>query len=585
MKELSRREFIVKGALGSVTFALGPTVLDVSYAKVEHLSNSEEPLMFFDGFTRIGPRRHKHPAERWSLKHLVEEMEHCSISGSLVFSMLSVNYDAMHANLELSKMLKPYPYLFAIWNAIPHNTGEFPTPHDLEKLMKEHDVRAITIHPVNNNWDWRMPENQELFEWLERERVLTITRPEEFGGLGGIKELLFRYPELPLLLTGVTWSFQRVIFPMLSHFRNLYISFDNFQINEGLETLVADGYEDQLIFASNAPSMSMGAHRAYVDYADVPKAARDKIAGGNLIRLLKGQRPPSIRENKDEDILMKAVRHGQPVPVPIIDAHMHILHEGLNGAGWHYRMRNGGPSGVFKLIKRLGYVGGGIMSWSGVVSHDSVGGNEAATQALDVSPRGYWGLANFDPSHYTQEELAEMIPKIYADKRFIGMKPYHYYGVPYHDPSYDIWWKYGNENRLYALIHNTRADLLEIETLAPKYPEVRWIIAHAGGSFKMADMAIEAMKKYPNIYADITLTPVHLGIIEYLIEGAGEDRILYGSDLPMRDPRQQLGWAVFTHLSLAVKKKLLAENMYHVIKPNLQQLPEHSIPKIFKDTI
>ena len=139
------------------------------------------------------------------------------------------------------------------------------------------------------------------------------------------------------------------------------------------------------------------------------------------------------------------------------------------------------------------------------------------------------------------------------------------------------------EHHLYALLHNTRSDLQEVETLAPKYPNVRWVIAHAGGSFKMADMAIAAMKKYPNIYAEITLTPVHLGIIEYLIEGAGEDRILYGSDLPMRDPRQQLGWAVFTRLPLAVKKKLLAENVYHVIQPSLKQLPRHNIPEIFRN--
>lgn len=583
MNEHSRREFIKKGAFGGLGLALASAMPGVWPAAAGQLPEDEEPLLFFDGLTRIGPRKYKHPAERWSLKHLVDEMDHCSISGALVFSMLSVNYDAMHANLELSEMLKPYPYLFAVWNAIPHFTGEFPAPEELGQLMKEHDVRAISVHPANNNWDWRDPQNQELFKWLENQRVLTIIRSEEFGGFGGVKELLTSYPQLPVLLTGVTWSFQRIIFPMLSSYRNLHITFDNFQINEGLETMVADGYEDQLIFGSNAPSMSMGAHRAYVDYADVSRAARDKIAGGNLTRLLKGQRPPGIRENKNEDALMKAIRHGRPVPAPVLDMHMHMLHEGLNGAGWHYRMHNGGPSGVFKLIKRLGYVGGGIMSWSGVVSHDSVGGNVATTQALDVAPPGYWGLANFDPSHYAQDELAAMIPQLYKDKRYIGMKPYHYYGIPYHDPSYDVWWKYGNEHHLYALLHNTRSDLQEVETLAPKYPNVRWVIAHAGGSFKMADMAIAAMKKYPNIYAEITLTPVHLGIIEYLIEGAGEDRILYGSDLPMRDPRQQLGWAVFTRLPLAVKKKLLAENVYHVIQPSLKQLPRHNIPEIFRN--
>ncbi|WP_257668308.1 amidohydrolase family protein [Parapedobacter tibetensis] len=579
-KDYSRREFILKSSLASLGVAATAAVPSLTMA-ANPFREEEESSMFFDGFTLIGPKKHKHPAERWSLKHLVDEMDHCSISGALVASTLAVNYDPMYSNLDLSKLIKPYPYLFAIWNAMPHHTGEFPPPAELGKLMKAHHVRAITIHPASNGWDWQAEQSQELLHWLNDNRMLTIIRVEEFGGLGGVKKLLLQYPNLLVLLTGVTWAFQRLLLPMIATYRNLHISFDNFQINEGLETLYQDGFIDQLVFASNAPTMSAGAHRAYIDYARIPKTARDKIAGGNLIRLLQGQQPPSVRVNKQEDVLMAAIRRGKPVPTPVIDMHMHILHEGLHGAGWHYRMHNGGPSGVFDLVKRLGYEGGGMMSWNGVVSVDSVAGNVTTTAALDASPGGYWGLANFDPSHYTQEELAQMIPEVYKDKRFIGMKPYVHYGIPYHDKSYDVWWEYGNEHHFYGLLHNTRSDLQEVETLAPKYQNVRWVIAHAGGSFKMADMAIAAMKKYPNIYAEITLTPVHLGIIEYLIEGAGEDRILYGSDLPMRDPRQQLGWAVFTRLPLSTKKKLLGGNAWHVIKPCLNRLPIENTPKSF----
>ncbi|WP_353124841.1 amidohydrolase family protein [Parapedobacter pyrenivorans] len=576
MNNQSRRSFIKQSALGGMTLALTSTLSSFSW------NADEQPLVFFDGFTNIGPKRGKHPAERWSLKHLVDEMDHCSISGALVASVLSVTYDPMYSNLDLSSRLKPYPHLFAIWNLMPANTDEFPTPQELGVLLQEHDVRAVTVHPTGNNWDWKTPEAIELFRWLTENRVLTIVRPEEFGGLGGVKELLNTYKELPVLLIGVYWSFQRTILPMLSAFKNLHISFENFQINEGLESLYRDGFIDQLVFVSNAPTMSAGAHRTYVDYADIPREAREKIAGGNLSRLLQGLRPPVARENSDEDNLMRAIRHGKPVPAPIVDMHMHILHEGLNGTGWHYRMYHGGPSGVFKLIKRLGYVGGGIMSWNGVVSVDSASGNVTATEALDVAPEGYWGLANFDPAHYSQEELAKMIPEVYKDKRFIGMKPYLHYGIPYHDPSYDVWWKYGNEHQLYGLLHSTRPDLQEVETLAPKYPNVRWVIAHAGSNFKMADMAIAAMKKYPNIYAEITLTPVQLGIIEHLVEGAGEDRIMYGSDLPMRDPRQQLGWVVFSRLPLEVKKKVLGENALHVIRPSLDSMPVYNIPEIFR---
>lgn len=577
--DTSRRDFIKQNAS---LLALG-MVLPQGLGNIFETESpaAEEDIMFFDAFTRIDPRKNKHPAERWSLEHLLEEMNHCSISGALVASTMSVHYDLSYSNLDLSHRLKAYPNLFAMWNAMPHQTGEFHAPEKLGELMKEHDVRAITLHPKTNAWDWRADHSKVLLNWLSRNKILTVFTVGEMGGWSDVNQFLLQYPELPAFLVNATWSEQRYLLPLVTRHKNLHIGFDNFQINEGLEFLHEKGFTDRLIFGSMAPAMSAGAHRTYVNYAAIPREAREKIAGGNLVRLLKGQKPPSLKTNASEDILMKAARQAKPMPVPVVDMHMHILHGGMNSAGGHYRMRNGGPDGVFPLLKRLGYQGGGLMSWNGVVSGDSAGGNVTTKLALDAAPKGYWGLATFDPTHYTQEELKAMIEKVYEDRRFIGMKPYLVYGVEYHHPSYDVWWEFGNKNKFYALLHNSRSDLREVATLAPKYPDVRWIIAHAGGSFQMADMAIEVMKKNPNVYAEITLTPVHLGIIEYLVEGAGENRILYGSDLPMRDPRQQLGWLVFSRLPLEIKKKILASNAMEVVKPCMDRLPQTSWPAFY----
>lgn len=580
-KDYSRREFIRQNSLAGLGLALTAALpgLITSANAATLLSEQNEPSMFFDGFTQIGPKKYKHPAEQWSLKHLLNEMDHCSISGALVSYTQSVVYDPMFSNLELSEMLKPYPQLFPIWNVMPADTGEFPAPEALEKQMKEHDVRAVSLYPKTNAWDWRAHQSKPLLSWLNKNKIFTIVSVAELG-YNDLEEFLSKYSHIPLLLTGAVWSEQRLLLPLVELHKNLHISFEKFQINYGIEHLFKGGYADQMIFASNAPTMSAGAHRTYIDYAEIPKEARDKVAGGNLIRLLKGQKPPRVHVNKNEDILMTAVREGRPLPVPVLDMHMHVLHEGLNGAGGAYRMEAGGPKGIFSLIQRLGYKGGGFMSWNGVVSQNAKAGNVTTKLALDAAPEGYWGLANFDPTHYSQDELAQMIPEVYQDKRFIGMKPYHQYGVRYDDPSYDVWWKYGNENHFYGLLHTERSDSVEVETLAKKYPNVRWVIAHAGGSYRAADTAIGAIKKFPNIYAEITLTPVPLGIVDYLVAGAGENRIMYGSDLPMRDPRQQLGWVVFSRLSMDAKKKVLAENAMNVIRPCLNRLPAYNRPKL-----
>jgi predicted TIM-barrel fold metal-dependent hydrolase len=535
--------------------------------------------LFYDAFTRIGPRTGKHLAHAWKLSDVLAEMDHCSISAALVASTTSVSYDLMFSNLELSDRIKPHRHLSAIWNVMPHQTGEFPATEELGRLMRENDVKAVTIYPKSNAWEWSADHSDVLLSWLQRNHVLTIVEKSEFADYVVLDRFLGRYSKLPVLLLGAHWAEQRLVLPLLQKYRNLHIAFDQFQIHYGLEYLVSIGCEDQLVFATNAPLMSMGAHRCYVDYAEIPEAAKRKIAGGNLMRLIGCAQAPPQRVNANEDAIMTAARAGKPLPVPLIDMHMHILHEGMNGGGMTVRMQHGGPKGVVALLQRLGCIGGGFMSWNGVISADSLGGNETVKQCLDAVPPGFWGLANFDPTHYTQDELRVAIPALYEDRRFIGMKPYHIYGVEYHHPSYDVWWEFGNARRFYALMHRNRNDFAEIEALAKKYPDVRWVVAHCGADFKTADQAVETIKKYPNVYAEITLTPVAFGVIDYLVANAGEDRIVYGSDLPMRDPRQQLGWVVFSRLSVAQKRKVLAENALRVIAPCLDRLPERNRPK------
>ncbi|MBM3853957.1 MAG: hypothetical protein FJ399_12510 [Verrucomicrobia bacterium] len=569
---LSRREFFRSSGIAFTAASLA------SFARASEAEPSG--LLFFDAFTEIGPRPNKPASQQWRLDELRAEMEHCSIAGALVSGTMAIGYDAMWSNLELSRMLAALPGGFAVWNIMPDASGEFPAPPQLGRLMREHGVRAVALHPVSNAWSLKADSSAPLLRWLAEERVLTHVPRAQLGGYDDLAALLKAYPDLPVLLTGATWTDQRIVIPLLTAHRNLHLTFDHFQIFNGLEDLVAAGCEDQLLFGSNSPTMSAGAHRAYVDYADIPSPAKRKIAGGNLTRLLHGQGPAAPRHNPNEDSLMRAIRLGRPLPAPVVDLHLHILDDGLNGAGGRYRMSHGDAAGSFALGKRLGYVGGAVMSWNGTVGVDAVGGNATIRRVLDRAPPGYWGAATFDPSHYSQSELAGQIARCYEDQRFVGMKPYTRFGLEYTHRGYDLWWDFGQRHRLYALIHRTRSDFREVETLAARFPGVRWVVTHMGMSWDAATQAVEVMKRFPNVYAEITYTNVPLGMIDFLVANGGEDRVLYGSDLPMRDPRQQLGWVVFSRLPIAAKMKVLGRNALRVLGPCLDRLPAANRPAV-----
>jgi predicted TIM-barrel fold metal-dependent hydrolase len=522
--------------------------------------------MFFDAYTRIGPRPKDHGSHPWTLRHLLDELDHCSISGALVASTGQTQYDAMWENRRLTVQLAGKDHLFPIWNVLPHWSGECPEPEQLTRELDEHGVRAVSINPKTNGWDVRSRTSRPLLAELERTQTLTITSWASEIEPRDVEYLVSEYPRLPLLVRGVWWSQGRALLPLVLAYRNLHLGFDHFQVNRAPEWLVAKGCEDQMVFCSNAPQMSAGAHRAYIDWAELDPAVKAKIAGGNLVRLLKGLRPRSERVNGSEDELMAATRRGEPLPCLTLDMHAHILDEGLQGGGGSYVMFDGGPRGVHHQARRMGVDGIGLMSWSGTVGAHAAEGNASVKAALDAFPDFYWGLATFDVMHESAESMRRQMDEIYADPRFLGLKPYPQYGIAYDDPRYNCWWEFGNQRHLYTGFHPVKwfkPD--EFDSVCSRFPNLTVVAYHCGASYAVADTAIELAKKHRNFLIEPTLTPVCGGIIDYLVKGAGVDRVVYGSDLPMRDPRQQLGWIVFSRLSVEEKKQVLGLNARRLI--------------------
>lgn len=517
-------------------------------------------ILYFDAFTRFGPKPSMHGMQPWTLDQLVAEMQHCSISGALVSATACLQYDALLENRRLSAKLARYDHLFPLWNVAPHWTDEMPEPAELTRLMVEANVRAVTLCPKNNGWNLFSKTSRPLLQELERTRTLSILDLRTEIDAAGLETLAEQHPALPILMVGVSWGLQCSILPLLRLYKNLHIAFDHFQISNGLEWLTAKGCEDQLVYASNATDMAMGAHRAYVDYADLPETVKTKIASGNLIRLLKGLKPPRASVNREEDSLMAEARAGKPLSTLVLDMHAHILDEGLNGAGRGYVMQDGGPSGQQRLARRMGVKGIGLMSWNGTVGVHADEGNACVRAALDAAPDLFWGLATPDVMHETPDVMRQKLEVLFADRRFLGLKPYVSFGRQYDDPAYEPLWRFGNERGLYALLHANRGDLSEFDALCPKYPNITFVAAHCGASYQAADYAIQKARKHRNFMIEITLTPVCMGVIDYLAAGAGAERVLYGSDQPMRDPRQQMGWVVFSRLPLEAKRQVLGLN-------------------------
>jgi predicted TIM-barrel fold metal-dependent hydrolase len=82
---------------------------------------------------------------------------------------------------------------------------------------------------------------------------------------------------------------------------------------------------------------------------------------------------------------------------------------------------------------------------------------------------------------------------------------------------------------------STPADLVD---LAHRFPEVTVILAHLGGGRERGVLDIVDV---PNLLYDTSGSQSEAGLVEYAVRRLGPERVVYGSDWPIRDFGTQIG--------------------------------------------
>jgi len=97
----------------------------------------------------------------------------------------------------------------------------------------------------------------------------------------------------------------------------------------------------------------------------------------------------------------------------------------------------------------------------------------------------------------------------------------------------------------------------DVATLAKRFPDVRIIMAHLTGD---GVRGVQAVKAFPNVVVDTSGAAPESGIVEYAVEQLGADRIVYGSDVPIRDFAVAIARITGSRLDAAAKQKILYGN-------------------------
>ena len=96
---------------------------------------------------------------------------------------------------------------------------------------------------------------------------------------------------------------------------------------------------------------------------------------------------------------------------------------------------------------------------------------------------------------------------------------------------------------------------------------MKLLIAHQGGGFA-ADThdCAPIIRDHENAYMEICGSLDNSLPVETIVDMAGEDKVLFGTDAINLDPKYELGKVAFSRLPDDIKKKLFATNYLKVLQ-------------------
>lgn len=255
---------------------------------------------------------------------------------------------------------------------------------------------------------------------------------------------------------------------------------------------------------------------------------------------------------------IKNIKAGLPVDFEVIDVHVH------HGKAGGYLL--GGPEGddIVRTMDRLGMDLACCCGNSAASDWQFV--NEHMAKSLDKYPDKLRGYVVANP-HYEDFDVDYWFKR---SKGFIGLKILACVqgNVPIDAPGFDRFYEYADRHSLPVLVHTWVAqEVNEAMHAAEKYPNARFIIAHAGLTNLPAKLAlIEGMKKHDNVVMDTAISDTYDGALEWIVDKVGADRVLYGSDFITFECSHILGRVAMSRLTDDDKEKIFSRNAKQWLK-------------------
>lgn len=260
--------------------------------------------------------------------------------------------------------------------------------------------------------------------------------------------------------------------------------------------------------------------------------------------------------------IVEEVRTGRPISVPVIDAHTHLFE--ISTGGGHQAFHS--AEDTVALMDRVG-IDAIVTSPSVMSLGDCELANRQAAWAVANFPGRIYAMLTVTP-HNGTDGVKREIARYSSSEGFVAIKMLiGYHGAPTR-PEYAPAFSFALECGCPVLLHCWEHDITceQVSRILDQYPGVTLILAHLGGGVRhMTLQMADLMRQYSRVYMDSCGSLWNRLGMDEVVRLIGDDRLCYGSDMIMHDPRSEIGRIVFSDMPEESMRKVLAENYLQIL--------------------
>lgn len=258
----------------------------------------------------------------------------------------------------------------------------------------------------------------------------------------------------------------------------------------------------------------------------------------------------------------------------IIDMHTH-----LGDVGTFY-MPDTRPEKMLELADKCGIEKFIFAHNTGILTHELEIAHEESRRIVENFAGRIYAYCIYNP---VLPDLSLKILDMYSPHPgFAGIKVHPaLHGYPLNGKDYEPLWEFAEKNRKPILVHTWDDtpqnvypfDLVDVQRnatpalaaeVAALHPDLVLILGHAGGHFNGNLQAVEAARKYRNVFLDICGEATRFDVVDWLVEQAGAEKVMYASDMNWLDPR--------CHIGRVLGSKLKEKDIYLLLRGNAERI-------------